>query len=259
MSVMDGKLKVFVALVVTALFCSSSVSQIFDVQIRGEVEFNLVTNGVLGNVSTGDEVLVSFQLDSSNFVDSANFPTRGYVIDEFSFLMDFGSGNSLGLQDGMPATSFFVLRDNDPAVDGFFLSTNLNFPNGLALEQAGQFGQFSAGFMVTYGGKTLPSLDIGDAAGSYGFKGLSVFNFVVDDGPFSPLGILFESMSISAFEVCDFEIGDVNEDGNVNLLDVVPFVDLLSNGNFVCQADINMDGRVDLLDVVPFVQLLAGN
>ena len=53
-------------------------------------------------------------------------------------------------------------------------------------------------------------------------------------------------------------IGDVNCDGNVDLLDVAPFVDLITGGGFNEKADINMDGTVDLLDVGPFVVLLTG-
>ena len=58
---------------------------------------------------------------------------------------------------------------------------------------------------------------------------------------------------------CPFMLGDTNEDGTVDLLDVTPFVDALSNGgDTLCQADINGDGVVDLLDVTPFVALLSG-
>ncbi|MEM9413308.1 MAG: hypothetical protein AAGA30_19525, partial [Planctomycetota bacterium] len=37
-------------------------------------------------------------------------------------------------------------------------------------------------------------------------------------------------------------LGDVNQDGSVDLLDVSPFVDLLTNGGFQSEADINGDG-----------------
>ena len=57
---------------------------------------------------------------------------------------------------------------------------------------------------------------------------------------------------------CAFAPGDVNQDGEINLLDVGPFVDTLANGEFTCEADLNEDGSVDLLDVGPFVDLLAG-
>ena len=52
--------------------------------------------------------------------------------------------------------------------------------------------------------------------------------------------------------------GDTNLDGLVDLLDVAPFIDLLTSGGFLPQADVNQDGAVDLLDVVPFVELLLG-
>ena len=53
-------------------------------------------------------------------------------------------------------------------------------------------------------------------------------------------------------------LGDVNLDGNVDLLDVAPFVDRISSGSLQVEADVNEDGVVDLLDVAPFVELLAG-
>ncbi len=53
-------------------------------------------------------------------------------------------------------------------------------------------------------------------------------------------------------------LGDVNQDGSVDLLDVAPFIDVLTSNGFQTEADINQDGDVDLLDVAPFVVLLAG-
>jgi hypothetical protein len=53
-------------------------------------------------------------------------------------------------------------------------------------------------------------------------------------------------------------VGDVNQDGLVNLLDVNPFVDRITTGKFQAEADINGDGVVNLLDVEPFVALLTG-
>lgn len=52
--------------------------------------------------------------------------------------------------------------------------------------------------------------------------------------------------------------GDVNLDGTVNLLDVGPFIDALSSGEFQAEADTNCDGSVDLLDVGPFIDILNG-
>ena len=52
--------------------------------------------------------------------------------------------------------------------------------------------------------------------------------------------------------------GDMNVDGVVDLLDIEPFVTLISSGSFQIEADINLDGAVNLLDVEPFVQILTG-
>ena len=54
-------------------------------------------------------------------------------------------------------------------------------------------------------------------------------------------------------------LGDVNRDGVVNLLDVTPFVGLLSTGDYTANADMNVDGIVNLLDVALFVDALAGS
>ena len=52
--------------------------------------------------------------------------------------------------------------------------------------------------------------------------------------------------------------GDVNQDGEVNLLDVQPFIDALASGTYIAEADTNCDGEVNLLDVEPFIAILSG-
>ncbi len=52
------------------------------------------------------------------------------------------------------------------------------------------------------------------------------------------------------------QVGDVNLDGLVSLLDVAPFVELLSSGGYQIEADINQDGVLNLFDVSPFIDLL---
>ena len=54
-----------------------------------------------------------------------------------------------------------------------------------------------------------------------------------------------------------FVLGDVNLDGSVTLLDIQPFVDLISESGFQAEADTNMDGFLNLLDVQGFVDLLS--
>ena len=52
-------------------------------------------------------------------------------------------------------------------------------------------------------------------------------------------------------------LGDINRDGELNLLDVSPFIHLLVDGEFQEEADVNGDGKANLLDVPFFVELLS--
>lgn len=61
------------------------------------------------------------------------------------------------------------------------------------------------------------------------------------------------------FEDPSIIIGDLNGDGNINALDISPFVDVLISGDYVFEADIDLDGLVNLLDVDRFIDLLLGN
>jgi hypothetical protein len=53
-------------------------------------------------------------------------------------------------------------------------------------------------------------------------------------------------------------LGDVNLDGDVNGLDVDPFVALVTSGTFQAEGDMNEDGVVNGLDVDPFVEKVVG-
>jgi hypothetical protein len=198
------------------------------VEITGEVEYNQVNFGAFADVNSGDPVTILFQVDSDLFMNSASFPTRGYDIDVMSFSMTLGSV-TVGLQDPYPAGQipYFVLRNNDPAVDGFFFANNnvdWPFPDP-PLDELGIFGQFGSHYEVGYVEETLSSLDILDAVGSYDFTGLTNFYFVVSDGPFDAIGLIFGQMTISlpATEVAvDVKPGSCPNPLNVSSRGVLP-------------------------------------
>ncbi len=50
--------------------------------------------------------------------------------------------------------------------------------------------------------------------------------------------------------------GDVNQDGDVNILDVVSMVNIVLSGEYINLADFNNDGAVDILDIVQLVNLI---
>jgi len=185
------------ALALCALVPGVAAGSAVKVTIHGTVAFNSITKAPFNLVSAGQAATLSFLLDSDSWVNSPSFPTRGYVIDQASFALAFPA-TSVALQSPFPAgkTPYFVIRDNDPAVDGFIVSTDLEDPVGVPLAPSGSFGHFLKNFYVTYTGSTLSSLDLLDAVGAYDYTGLTVFNWSVDDGPFNPLGIDFVSMTV---------------------------------------------------------------
>lgn len=68
-----------------------------------------------------------------------------------------------------------------------------------------------------------------------------------------------EVLTVNGTGDCPDILGDINGDGVVSLLDVAPFVDLITGGaDFNCAGDFTGDGEVDLLDVAPFVDSVVG-
>ena len=51
--------------------------------------------------------------------------------------------------------------------------------------------------------------------------------------------------------------GDMSQDGQVNFVDIGPFIAVLTSGIFQAEADINFDGTVNFLDIGPFIDALT--
>ncbi len=52
-------------------------------------------------------------------------------------------------------------------------------------------------------------------------------------------------------------MGDINQDGFTNLIDVSFFVNLLILGEYLLEADFDKNGVVNLIDIQPFVELIS--
>ena len=53
--------------------------------------------------------------------------------------------------------------------------------------------------------------------------------------------------------------GDLNDDGILNILDIVSLVNLVLSNNYEASGDINGDGLLNILDIVSLVNLILGN
>ena len=145
------------------------------VDATGTVVFNGIANPPLNGVTVGETAVVSFEVDSNNFVDGIPGDTRGYVIDQPSFSLAFSGGVSVGLLSPFPAgqTPYFTLVEGFPVSDGFFVSTSNVSPGGVPISQTPIQFNLDLGYI----GSTLTSLDILDAQGTYDFTGLTRFAF----------------------------------------------------------------------------------
>ena len=91
------------------------------------------------------------------------------------------------------------------------------------------------------------------------YENLTVFNiglnYICPPYP-SCLDVLGDQDISSCNE--DFVLGDINEDGILNVLDIVLIISMILSNEYSVVADVNEDGSVDVLDVVLMVNILVG-
>ena len=68
-----------------------------------------------------------------------------------------------------------------------------------------------------------------------------------------------ENLVVSSLSTSTVLLGDVNLDGEVNFLDIAPFIAVLSSNGSQAEADIDQNGMVEFLDIQPFINVLSGN
>ena len=74
-----------------------------------------------------------------------------------------------------------------------------------------------------------------------------------DEVPASPV----LAFAIFIAEVEPPLLGDLNQNGEVNFLDIAPFIQRLATGTFQVEADINQNGEVNFADISPFIEILV--
>ena len=171
-----GKLFTGVASVVALLACGLARADIVAISVRGQVIQNLITTPPLNGATVGNTGVMSFTVDSNNFIDGIPGDLRSYPINQSSFALTFQpSGVTVGLANPFPAgqTPYFTLVDGFPVSDGFFVSTSTTSPGGVPLSQS----PLQANLDLGYTGTTLSSLNILNAFGTYTFNGLTRFGF----------------------------------------------------------------------------------
>ena len=158
-------------LIATFLVASAAPASTINVSAMGSVIFNGIGDPPLSGVGGGETAVVSFTVDSNNFVEMLPGDVRAYEIDPASFQLSFSGGVSVGLLNPLPGPAYFAIVEGFPVSDGFFVSSFATSPGGVPLEQE----PFNFNLDLGYDGSTLTSLDIIDAKGHYAFDGLTRF------------------------------------------------------------------------------------
>jgi hypothetical protein len=193
-------------LLVVAIFAAiPAQAELVEIEVTGFVEWNYSRHYPLNQANPGDPVTYSFMVNSDNYLDSATFPTRGYEIIGSTLTVQAGPA-VLNVANPYPswyAPPYFVLANDDPAVDGFFMTSgqvDWDWP-GVMTDLYGWCGNFEAHFSVGYDQFTIDSLNIVEAAGTYQYDGLTRFYFNLVDCGFEVVGIDFNQLTISRVPV----------------------------------------------------------
>src|SRR5678815_2521917 len=122
-------------LLLAVLAIAPAQAAIVNVTVTGQVVFNEIDQAPLNGVVPGTDVVVSFQVNSDDYVDGMLGFTRSYAINPSSFTLTFDSLVQIGLQDPFPdgRTPYFTLFDGFAGADGFFIATSSVLPNGVPL------------------------------------------------------------------------------------------------------------------------------
>ena len=147
--------------------------------------------------------------------------------------LNASSGSEVNISGGtVPGFGFFAQDGSEVNIRGTQFSLNGELLDELVVGET---------FMITEPIQTLEGI-LADGS-SFSFRESY-------GGPvFSPDATL--TVTLSSI------LGDVNVDGEVNFLDISPFIALLSAGNFQEEADIDGNGVVNFLDIAPFIRLLT--
>ena len=202
-----------------------------------------------GNENIRNPVFDAFELDGPDSFtirlrvqDEELSPPQNAVVNIVNVVPTVDCGGPYAVNEGAKVTL------NGSATDPGIVDS-MNLILRWDLDGDGNFGETGA---AAGNGDEIGSNPMFDAGGLFGPDTVTIQLEASDPD---------NRRSIASCEVVivdlPFLLGDINLDGDVNLLDVQPFVDLLQSGEFQIEGDFTGDGVVNLLDVNGFVQLLT--
>ena len=120
---------------------------------------------------------------------------------------------------------------------------------------------------LTVGASTFDFASTSQAGVEFSATELSNFDGTSTDiaeirvASFAVYGCYFDNIEITGVPVDEITVilGDVDRNGVVDFLDIVPFIDVVTGGVLQAEADTDQNGVVDFLDIVPFIDIITGS
>jgi hypothetical protein len=81
-------------------------------------------------------------------------------------------------------------------------------------------------------------------------------DFLINDSYLIEINIIPRQESSQNYFINNYLLGDVNEDNNIDVLDVVLTVNIVFNNNYNFSSDLNQDEQVNIQDIVLLVNLI---
>ena len=78
----------------------------------------------------------------------------------------------------------------------------------------------------------------------------------IDAAEVSNWGGSVHCLSMEILRADESQFGDINEDGVINVLDVVLILGFVLNNEYNESSDLNLDGTLDILDIVLLVNII---
>lgn len=173
--------------------------------------------------------------DGFTSLDSVGSETATWLTNAIALTADDGFLRLNAIINGQ-LDAEVIDADTLEVIDGFGLSDSSQLAAGDWLDGD-----------LTWTGRSLSELNGRDVRFRFHFDDSSVFSFsIAPNSELGPPGV-------------PFVLGDCNQDGLVNFLDIGSLIAVFTSGNFLAQADCNQDGEVNFLDIPPFIQILTNN
>ena len=207
----------------------------------------------LGYVERGDYVATLIHRSVANFViqgggfstDFSSIPLQPSITNEFGRSNIRGTLAYARSSAVNSATSqfFFNVADNGGDPNDPDVMPRLDFVN----EGFTVFGEVVSGMEVV---DSINGLQRGNFGDFTPFTEVPIQAIQPDNTVLDEDFVILNSVTVLV-------LGDVNQDGVVNFLDITPFISILSGENFLEEADINQDSIVNFLDITPFISILS--